>query len=781
MKSRAKIHIKGIVQGVGFRPFIYNLAHTHEIAGWVLNSTDGVHIEAEGTPKAVKTFIGEIRPKAPPLAVIDSIDVKYLPSHGYDEFSIRHSTGDESKYIKISPDVCICDDCLRELFDESDRRYRYPFINCTNCGPRYTIIEDIPYDRPKTTMKVFKMCPQCQEEYDNPMNRRFHAQPNACPVCGPEVWLEDKNSIVIGRRDDAIEQAIELFQEGRIVAVKGLGGFHLACDAQNEEAVSLLRERKRRVMKPFAIMSFSVEEVKSYCHVNSAEQKLLETVQRPVVLLEKLLDCSIAEGVATNNNYLGVMLPYTPLHYLLLQSRNNSQSPTLVMTSGNLSEEPIAIDNDEARERLAPLADYFLMHNRDICTRCDDSVTKVECELLTSHQSPVTNHQSPITTHTVMLRRSRGYAPYPIDLDFNMRQILACGAELKNTFCLTKENHVFLSQHIGDLQNAEAYKYYCDSIEYIKKLFRVEPEIVACDLHPEYLSTKYALEQENIEQVGVQHHHAHAVSCMAEHNLREPVIAVTFDGTGYGLDWTIWGGEFLIATEKDFQRVGHLKYLPLPGGDVAVKEPYRMALSYLYDAYGDELLNLDIPFVKNVERKKATLILQMIRKNINSPLTSSCGRLFDAVSALIGIRREVSYEAQAAIELEMLAHRAEEEFQFYSYRIDESNGISIINLREMFREITTELHGEFDVGALSAKFHNTVAKLTVDMCEKIRGEYHLDKVVLSGGCYQNRYLLGKTVSLLYAHNFNPYFQCRVPTNDGGICLGQAVIANQVVR
>ena len=779
MKTRAKIHIKGIFQGVGFRPFIYNLAHTNKIVGWVLNSTDGVHIEAEGSAEVVKTFVRDIRPQAPPLAVIDSIEVEYLPPSGYDEFAIRHSTGDESKYIKISPDVCICGDCLSELFDENDRRYRYPFINCTNCGPRYTIIEDIPYDRPKTTMKIFKLCPECQAEYDDPMNRRFHAQPNACPVCGPEVWLADKDGAVIAQRDAAIKKTIELLLDGKIIAVKGLGGFHLACDALNEEAVSVLRERKRRVMKPFGIMSFSMEEVKSYCRVNAAEEELLKSVQRPIVLLAKRPDCPIAESVAPNNNYLGVMLPYTPLHYILLRKAESGKPEckekknliALVMTSGNLSEEPIAIDNDEARERLAPLADYFLMHNRDICTRCDDSVAKIE-------KLPLTTHHSPLTNHTVMLRRSRGYAPYPIDVDFEMRQILACGAELKNTFCLTKENHAFLSQHIGDLQNAEAYKYYCDSIEYIKRLFRIEPKIVAYDLHPEYLSTKYALEQENIELVGVQHHHAHAVSCMAEHNLRELVIAVSFDGTGYGLDGTIWGGEFLLATEKDFQRVGHLKYLPLPGGDAAVKEPYRMALSYLYDAYGEDIFNLDIPLVKNIAAKKAALILQMIRQNINSPLTSSCGRLFDAVSALIGIREQVNYEAQAAIELEMLAHRETAESKSYSYQIDAANGISIINLQLMFHEIATELQSEFDAGASSAKFHNTVAKFTLDMCENIREEYHLNKVVLSGGCFQNRYLLSKTVSLLYARDFNPYFQCRVPTNDGGICLGQAVIANE---
>jgi len=601
--ERAKILIKGIVQGVGFRPFIYNLAKTYSLNGWVLNSTEGVSIELEGKKPTLATFIDDIPKKAPSLAMIDSVDVEYLPPVGYETFIIRYSEGAKDKYVKISPDVCICPDCLSELFDIQDRRYRYPFINCTNCGPRFTIIEDIPYDREKTTMRKFKMCPLCQAEYDDPANRRFHAQPNACAECGPSVTLEDLTGSI--ECNDPIKETIKLLKEGKIVAVKGLGGFHLACDAENDDAVAILRRKKRRTFKPFAVMSRDINKIKQYCYIEEEEKQLLLSVQRPIVLLKKLEDCPISELVAPNNNYLGVMLPYTPLHYLLLDS---PALVALVMTSGNISEEPIAIDNTEAKMRLAvsrrrpllfaDLADYFLMHNRDILMRCDDSVASI------------------LNGQEVMIRRSRGYAPFPIDLNFSMPEILACGPELKNTFCLTKENHAFLSQHIGDLQNIEAFNYYQDAIEHFKRLFRINPKIVAYDLHPEYLSTKYALAQEKVQLVGVQHHHAHIVSCMAENGLvarkSSKVIGVACDGTGYGMDGAIWGCEFLLSDESDFRRCAHLKYIPLPGGDAAIKEPYRMAISYLYSAYEDDFLSLDTPILMNVAGIIKTVSLQLV-------------------------------------------------------------------------------------------------------------------------------------------------------------------------
>jgi len=749
LKSRARLFVKGIVQGVGFRPFIYGLAGSHSLNGWVLNSTEGVSIEVEGEKESLDSFIEQVCVKAPPLAVIDSIDVEYLSPQNYDCFVIRHSKGDKGKYVKISPDISLCDDCLAELFDPADRRYRYPFINCTNCGPRFTIVKDIPYDRENTTMQSFRMCPLCQAEYEDPTNRRFHAQPNACPVCGPSVTLENLHDKI--ECGDPINKAIELMIEGKIVAIKGIGGFHLACDASNDTAAKILRERKRRTFKPFAVMSANLDRVKEYCIVSDDESRLLQSIQRPIVLLKKLPEKLISESVAPNNNYVGVMLPYSPLHYVLL----DSPLLALVMTSGNISEEPIVVGNNEVKRRLSDLADYFLLHNRDIQMRCDDSVTKVW------------------NGHQVMLRRSRGYAPHPVDLDFSMKEILACGGELKNTFCLTKDNHAFISHHIGDLQNVEACKYYQDSIEYYKKLFRIKPEAIAYDLHPDYLSTRYALEQNDIKLIGVQHHHAHIVSCMAENALNEKIIGVACDGTGYGTDGAIWGCEFMIADQASFQRRGHLKYVPLPGGDVSTKEPYRMAISYLYSIYGDNLFDIDLLF-ERIGSKKLALIKRMIENQINSPLTSSCGRLFDAVSSLIGVRDDVTYEAQAAIELEMITESGVTDV--YGYNIITEDEY-IIDVGEVFRGIVFDLNHEVPKGVISAKFHNTVADFIVSMCEKLRVENNIDSVALSGGTFQNNYLISEVARRLNEGNFTTYFHKRVPTNDGGISLGQAVIAN----
>jgi hydrogenase maturation protein HypF len=751
LKSRARLLVKGIVQGVGFRPFIYGLAKFYSLNGWVLNSTEGVSIEVEGDRNSLDEFVNQIRVKLPPLAMIDSLDVEYLTPVNYDSFVIRHSKGDKDKYVKISPDISICDDCLTELFNPDDRRYRYPFINCTNCGPRFTIVKDIPYDRENTTMQNFKMCPLCQAEYDDPMNRRFHAQPNACPVCGPSVTLESPQGKI--ECADPIKKAIELMIDGKIIAIKGIGGFHLACDATNDSAVSILRERKRRTFKPFAVMSANIDKIKEYCIVNDEENRLLQCVQRPIVLLKKLNRNLISESVAPNNNYIGVMLPYSPLHYILL----DNSLLALVMTSGNISEEPIVVGNDEAKRRLSDLADYYLFHDRDIQMRCDDSVTKVW------------------NGHPIMLRRSRGYAPHPVDLDFSMKEILACGGELKNTFCLTKDNHAFISHHIGDLQNIEAYKYYQDSIEHYKNLFRIRPEAIAYDLHPDYLSTRYALDQKDIKPIGVQHHHAHIVSNMAENGLNEKVIGVACDGTGYGTDGAIWGCEFMIADHADYQRRGHLKYLTLPGGDVSTKETYRMAISYLYSVYGDKLLDIDIPLLNRIDHKKIAFIKSMIEKGINAPLTSSCGRLFDAVSSLIDVRDDATYEAQAAIELEMIAETGI--LDNYGYNIIPIDDKYIINLDDMLQEIISDLNHKVSKGVISAKFHNTVADFIVSMCEKLRIESDINKVVLSGGTFQNTYLISETTRRLTEKGFITHFHKRVPTNDGGLSLGQAIVAN----
>jgi len=562
LSKLAKIKVWGVVQGVGFRPFVYRLAQEHNLKGWVRNTSGSVEIEVEGDKETLKAFLTNFKAKAPPRAHIEKIETAFYPPKGYTKFEIRQSLSQERKYQLVSPDIATCEDCKEEIFSPTDRRFHYPFTNCTNCGPRFTIIEDIPYDRPKTTMHEFKMCPECQKEYDDPLNRRFHAQPNACPKCGPSLELVDGDGNLV-ECSDIIKTASKLIKTGNILAIRGLGGFQLACDATNKQAVNLLRSRKRRPAKPLAVMITSIEEVRKHCIISNEEQELLQSPECPIVLLKwKRKSSNISPVVASNLKYLGVMLPYTPLHHLLL----DEVGVPLVMTSGNLSEEPIAKDNDEALRRLRGIADYFLIHNRDIYARYDDSVYMVE------------NGKSQA------IRRARGYAPYPIFLPFKSKQILACGAELKNTFCLTKDKHAFLSQHIGDMENEETLEHYENTIELYKKLFRIEPEIIAYDMHPEYLSTKYALQagsEQKLSLIPVQHHHAHIVSCMVENGVEEPVIGIAFDGTGYGTDGTIWGGEFLLADWHNFQRIGHLEYVPLPGGAAAIKKPYRMALSYL--------------------------------------------------------------------------------------------------------------------------------------------------------------------------------------------------------
>jgi hydrogenase maturation protein HypF len=563
-----RVHITGIVQGVGFRPFVYNLAARSNLKGWVKNTSAGVDIEVDGEQDVLDAFVQALQDEAPPLSRIDELTASFGPANGFRSFEIFHSEAIPSAFQPISPDVAICDDCLRELFDPADRRYRYPFINCTNCGPRFTIIKDIPYDRPKTTMAPFPMCDDCEREYTDPSNRRFHAQPVACPVCGPKIWLETVEDRSESLDNDAVIRTRNLLTEGKIVAIKGLGGFHLACDATSVEAVTELRKRKLRVDKPFALMMPDLETIEQHCTVSEAEIKLLRSVARPIVLLQRRPNSSIVKEIATGQDTVGVMLPYTPLHYLLLE-KNEGFPPALVMTSGNLSEEPIATANEEARQRLASLADVFLMHNRDIHARCDDSVVRVFEEEI------------------YPIRRSRGYAPFPVKLPWDVPHLLATGSELKNTFCITNKNYAFLSHHIGDMENYETLQSFEQGVEHFERLFRVKPEAIAYDLHPNYLATKYALqraERENLPAIGVQHHHAHIAACMAEHGLDgdSPVIGLAFDGTGYGEDGAIWGGEFLVADYESYQRPFHLEYFPLPGGDAAIKKPARTALALLW-------------------------------------------------------------------------------------------------------------------------------------------------------------------------------------------------------
>lgn len=758
---RYKITIKGIVQGVGFRPFIYRLAKLYQLNGWVLNSSKGVVIEVEGEKTRLDSFIEAIKKEKPPQAKIDETSVQELPFKRQTGFTIKESRNKKNEFLPISPDIATCDECVKELFNPEDRRFRYPFINCTNCGPRFTIIEDIPYDRPKTTMKKFKMCPACQKEYDDPNNRRFHAQPNACSRCGPSLQLVGGRGSGVGsviRCEDLIQETIKLLKKGGIVAIKGLGGFHLACDAENESAVRTLRQRKKRLAKPFAVMMTDIDQVKHYCNIGEKEKELLLSPQRPIVLLEKLPDSTISQEVAPNNNYLGVMLPYTPLHHLLL----NESKMVLVMTSGNISEEPIAMENKEALKRLGVIADYFLMHNRDIYSRYDDSVLRVA------------------NNEAYVVRRARSFAPCPIYLPFKTQEILAVGPELKNTFCLTKENYAFISQHIGDMENLETLEHFEATLKLYKKLFRINPRIVAFDLHPEYLSTKFAQSLENVRLIGVQHHHAHIISCLVENNFLGKVIGISYDGTGYGTDGTIWGGEIIIADYESFKRAAHLRYFPMPGGAKAIEKPYRMAFGYLYTIFGEDFKNLGIDFTRSLNEEEVEVLKNQIDKGLNSPLTSSCGRLFDTVSALLGLRKVIDYEGQAAIELEMIIDENTEES--YPFEIQDSQPFAsysplIIDTEPVIRGIIEDMKKGVKREIISAKFHNSVVKFTVEICERLRKQECLNTIALSGGVFQNIYLLTRLTRKLKRKGFEVLTHKIIPPNDGGISLGQAIIAH----
>jgi hydrogenase maturation protein HypF len=755
-----QVKVRGVVQGVGFRPFVYRLARSYNLTGWVRNTSGNVEIEVEGEGEALERFLTALRTEAPPMASIEEITTIPLSPKGYTSFGIRQSQAEEGKYQLVSPDIATCRDCQDELFSPSDRRYRYPFTNCTNCGPRFTIIEEIPYDRPRTTMRHFKMCPECQREYDDPLNRRFHAQPNACPKCGPSLELVtgDGRPVVCS---DVIHEASNRLKAGKILAIRGLGGFQLACDATDGQAVERLRKRKRRPSKPLAVMMTSIEEVKRHCWVSPEEERLLLSPQSPIVLLGwKQEASSVCREVAPGLKYLGVMLPYTPLHHLLMRE----VGLPLVMTSGNLSEEPIAMDNDEALRRLSNIADYFLLHNRDIYSRYDDSVYMVEGE------------------KPQAIRRARGYAPYPVFLPFRSRQVLACGGELKNTFCLTKDEHAFISQHIGDMENEETLEHFENTIELYKRLFRIKPEIIAYDMHPEYLSTKYALQfasEPGLKLIPVQHHHAHMVSCLVENNVDHPTIGVAFDGTGYGTDGSIWGGEFLVGDWRRFDRAGHLEYVSMPGGATAINKPYRMALGYLYTLLGHDVPLSGLPILSQLDPSEVALIKRQVERKFNSPLTSSAGRLFDAVSALAGVRGVANYEAQAAIELEMLAPGEADQLDcgFYPFTITEEQGRKVVKLGGLISAVVKEVRAGVPIPILSVKLHKTVAQIIVETCQIIARETGINEVALSGGVFQNRLLLRLTARGLEKEGFKVLTHRLVPCNDGGISLGQAVVAN----
>jgi hydrogenase maturation protein HypF len=754
-----RIHVRGVVQGVGFRPFVYQLAKTYGLAGWVCNTSGDVTIEVEGPGESLDRFSSDLRNSPPPQSRIESISDVSIASKGHTRFEILSSLVKENEYQLVSPDLSTCPECRAEIFNPADRRYHYPFTNCTNCGPRFTIIEDIPYDRPHTTMERFRMCPVCQREYDDPADRRFHAQPNACPVCGPRLEIVDSSGKNVNA-EDVITCAAQLLKEGKILAVKGLGGFLLACDASDDTAVRLLRDRKKRSSKPFAVMMKDLDEVKRYCRVKEKEAEALISSSSPIVLLEIIPPTGkwiLAPSVAPGLDHLGVMLPYTPLHHLLVQETGLP----LVMTSGNLSEEPIAKDNAEALRRLRGIADYFIVHNRDIYSRYDDSVVTVE------------------QGTTRMVRRARGYAPYPVRLPFQSRPVLACGGELKNTFCLTRDNHAFVSQHIGDMENEETLEHFENTVRLYEKLFRIQPEILVCDLHPDYLSDRWAeaeAEKHHLPLVRVQHHHAHIVSCMTENGVQSPVIGVALDGTGYGTDGNVWGGEFMVADYCGFQRKAHFEYLPLPGGNAAIQKPYRAAIGYLYALFGSEALSRDLPSLKEVDSLEIDLIKQQVDRQINTSFTSSCGRLFDVVSSLLGIRQQVEYEGQAAIDLESaLAHDLVN--VLYPFNIEIENGMRIIRIKEMLAEVLGDIRQGVPAANISASFHNTMTRVIISLCRDISLENGIHQVALSGGVFQNRRLLNQVVEGLKEEGLTVLLHRQVPCNDGAISLGQAVIAN----
>jgi hydrogenase maturation protein HypF len=768
---RRLIHVKGIVQGVGFRPFVYALAQSLSLTGAVFNTSAGVTIEIEGELAAVDHFLRELSANPPHLSELAGVSVCEIEPRGDAVFSILPSNGQLGEFALVSPDAGTCDACWSDVGDPLNRRYGYPFTNCTHCGPRYTIIRDVPYDRASTTMASFTMCPACAAEYADPADRRFHAQPNACPVCGPSLALVGRgealeSDLFTGRNSlETLHKARVLLHEGEILAIKGLGGFLLACDAANEAAVAELRRRKQRPAKPFALMTRDFAAVKLLCEVSSGDEAALLHLRRPIVIMPRNATAPIASGIAPGNNTVGVMLPYTPLHYLLFSDSPDqaSEFPALVMTSGNLSEEPIVVSNSEAMRRLDGIVDWFLLHNREIAMRVDDSVVRT------------------FEGRERVLRRSRGYVPHAIDLGRAVSELVAFGGELKNTFCLTKGRHAILSQHIGDLQNFETEEFFQETLARMKSLFRVEPRAVAHDLHPGYRSTRMALASGIERRFAIQHHHAHIASCMAENHLGGEVIGVAFDGTGYGSDGCIWGGEFLVAGLSQFTRSAHLRYVPLPGGDAAVRQPWRMALSYLRDALGAESLPRLTCF-DSIPSKQFELVDAMLAQRIQTVDTSSAGRLFDAVAALLSQASEVTFEGQAAIALETAAAPDIAGSYPFDLQNDEaSSDILIVDLRATIVAIVKAITAGRPVAEIAARFHNTLSAAIVEVCSRIRLSSGLRRVCLSGGTFQNMYLLRRTVVELRLRDFEVFLHAAVPANDGGISLGQAVIADELLH
>ena len=836
------VTIKGLVQGVGFRPFIFKLAQELAVNGFITNTSDGVIMVVEGDN--LDLFLDKVRSDAPPLARIMGMDMLPVKFSGFTDFSIKESSG-AGRFTLLSPDISICNDCLDELLDRKDRRFLYPFINCTNCGPRYSITKTVPYDRVNTTMNTFIMCEVCLAEYQNPENRRFHAQPNACPVCGPQMELiipraneeipEEDDEIVKSRhsreggnpemcnfsgkmdsrlrtagmtalngtfydvvKDNPVSKTIELLKKGEVVAIKGLGGFHIACDATNRGAVLKLRERKRRSNKPFALMAPDMDTIRKYCYVTEDEEKVLLSNKRPIVLLQKRDDLSLPEEIAPNNRHVGFMLPYTPLHFLLFYNylldemdSNSQRLSVLVMTSGNISEEPIIHDNEEAYLKLSSFADAFLVHNRDIFMRVDDSVIKVRDQsLLQNIRNPLI-HKYISDPMIFYIRRSRGYVPEPIPLLEDGPDVLGCGADLKNTFTITKGAYAIPSQHIGDMENYETLRFFEETLKNLKSVYRAEPVALAYDLHPHYISTQWALragalrsdKQESGRELKlfvIQHHYAHIGSVMAENGFREKVIGVAFDGNGFGEDGSLWGGEFLVADIDGYKRAGHIKYTPLPGGEMAAREPWRMAISYLKEAAGDEIMDFIGPtgFIEKYGRESVERIIKLASERTFSPLSSSAGRLFDAVSALMGICDKNTFEGEAAIAIESMVIDGIEEY----YPVDISFKDPLeIDFSNAILKVINDMERHTDRRVIATKFHNTVASAVILVVLKLSLVNNIKKVILSGGVFQNVYLLGKIADNLRAEGLGVYANEIVPCNDAGISLGQAYIARERIK
>jgi len=748
--SQCKLRVTGIVQGVGFRPFVYRLARNHNLAGWVCNTSNGVEIQVAGPPASLESFVQKLATDAPALARIDAVLPLAAEPWDQEGFRILESQNLAGTEALIPADVSTCEDCFREIKDPGDRRFQYPFTNCTNCGPRYTIIREVPYDRPQTTMAVFPMCPQCQEEYEDPEDRRFHAEPTACPQCGPQAWLEYDGARI---EKEPLKAAGRLLKEGKIVAVKGLGGFHLAVDARNEIALDALRRRKGRVAKPFAVMVRNLAEAELVGELGDLERALLLSPERPIVLVKTRENGPLSSLVAPGNNYVGLMLPYTPLHMLLFAYA----PPALVMTSGNLSEEPLEFTNEGARTRLSALADALLLHNRDIQVPCDDSVVR------------------PLFDGTMIpIRRARGWVPRSLSLPLETVPVLGVGGEQKNTFCLAWGNTAVLSQHIGDLDTAETFDYYRYAVRHFAGLCRQEPGIIAHDLHPQYLSTRYAWERKGVRLMGVQHHHAHIAACLAENGRTEKCIGVALDGTGYGPDGAIWGGEILVADLAEFSRAGHLALVRLPGGEAAVRQPARMAAAYVQAAYGADFAQIAAALGLNFAPLEQQVLERQLATGLNSPLTSSTGRLFDAVAAALGVCRDRTYEGQPAVELEMIA--AVDETGFYPIHLDRSGEPLVLDTPALFREVVEDFRRGASRDKVSARFHNSLVRLLAAACEEVRARTGLNLVAMSGGVLQNALIFTGLRRRLEASGFEVLFHTQTPPNDGSISLGQVAVA-----